>query len=290
MDVNAFSKGAVYWYVNPNTSKTKYGLPGENQDFITDRPVIVISENRDETISLSSVECVLCTCSDRRAGFVIEMNNYDKTKTMESCIMPYTMRSIDKSYLTNYQGQISNELLEKIYQAIDYHLGRDDVVPEYEFCSGSHVEVVTKEEPLYRKKKSPDSEKEIPSTDANLWTASALKAKKEKVGVSAKTSLAYMNLRHAERLNLCNLSAKEAKDRYGFTEYIFAKLSELSKLDRLIEIKQFIQFAQSDRNRLKFLSPDQQDVLEIIKNEDILNSCKGYSEAYLNNLRKSYHS
>ena len=43
MKVTKFNKGEMYWYINPDVKKENYLKEGENQDFLDNRPVLIIS-------------------------------------------------------------------------------------------------------------------------------------------------------------------------------------------------------------------------------------------------------
>lgn len=134
MDVNLFAKGSLYWYHNRFTKKSDYGDPTKNQDFITNRPVIIVSENRDEILSTCNVLVALCTTSPRRPGILFESYNYDRTRLIKTTCMPYQLRSVDTCFLTNFQGVVSKSLMAQIMDAIHYHDGLIDTPPKYEHC------------------------------------------------------------------------------------------------------------------------------------------------------------
>ena len=48
MKVTKFNKGEMYWYINPDVKKENYLKEGENQDFLDNRPVLIISNYIDE--------------------------------------------------------------------------------------------------------------------------------------------------------------------------------------------------------------------------------------------------
>jgi len=131
VDVNLFARGSLYWYYNKNTKKEDYGKPEVNQDFITNRPVVIVSEKCDE---LNDVIVALCTTSHNRSGIVFETFNYSRTAIIRSTCMPYKLKNVHTDFLVNYQGIVSKAIMEQITIAINYHLGMSDIKPAYEHC------------------------------------------------------------------------------------------------------------------------------------------------------------
>ena len=75
MKVTKFNKGEMYWYINPDVKKENYLKEGENQDFLDNRPVLIISDYIDEYNS--SVIIIPTTTSPHRNGININMENSD---------------------------------------------------------------------------------------------------------------------------------------------------------------------------------------------------------------------
>lgn len=127
MDVTKFNKGEMYWYINKDVKKEDYLKDGENQDFLDSRPVLIISNYIDEYDS--SVIIIPTTTSSHRCGIDIEIE--DKGKIMTTKLMPMRQRYIPVKYLKTFIGRLNDDILEKVYDAIDYHYGRSSKVPDY---------------------------------------------------------------------------------------------------------------------------------------------------------------
>lgn len=129
MDIKKFNKGEMYWYINPEVDKKDFlTSEGENRDFLDNRPVLIISEYVDSYNS--SVIVVPTTTSSHRYGIDITMPN-DKGEPEFTNIMPMRIRSVPVNYLKKYIGKINDDILDKVYSSLDYHLGRSDVIPDY---------------------------------------------------------------------------------------------------------------------------------------------------------------
>ena len=128
MDIKKYNKGEVYWYINPDVKKENYLKVGENQDFLDNRPVLIISDYIDEYNS--SVIIIPATTSPHRNGITVNMENSDG-EIETTNLMPMKPRLVPIKYLKSYIGKLSPNILDEVYDALDYHLGRTTVVPEY---------------------------------------------------------------------------------------------------------------------------------------------------------------
>lgn len=128
MVIKKFNRGEMYWYHNPDVDKNDYGKKGKNQDFLDDRPVLIISDFVNEYDS--SVIIISSTTSPHRYGIDVEIVNCG-IKEEISKLMPMRIREVPIKYLRGYIGKVDDNTLEKIYNSIDYHFGRTDVIPDY---------------------------------------------------------------------------------------------------------------------------------------------------------------
>ena len=128
MDIKKYNKGEMYWYINPDVKKENYLKVGENQDFLDNRPVLIISDYIDEYNS--SVIIIPATTSPHRNGITVNMENSDG-EIETTNLMPMKPRLVPIKYLKSYIGKLSPNILDEVYDALDYHLGRTTVVPEY---------------------------------------------------------------------------------------------------------------------------------------------------------------
>lgn len=128
MAIKKFNRGEMYWYHNPDVDKNDYGKKGKNQDFLDDRPVLIISDFVNEYDS--SVIIISSTTSSHRYGIDVEIVNCEMKEEV-SKLMPMRIREVPIKYLRGYIGKVDDNTLEKIYNSIDYHFGRTDVIPDY---------------------------------------------------------------------------------------------------------------------------------------------------------------
>lgn len=128
MKVTKYNKGEMYWYINPDVKKENYLKEGENQDFLDNRPVLIISNYIDEYHS--SVIIVPTTTSAHRNGIVIDMEN-SEGNIEKTSIMPMRPRLVPIQYLKTYIGKLDPDILEEVYESLDFHLGRSSIIPDY---------------------------------------------------------------------------------------------------------------------------------------------------------------
>lgn len=128
MKVTKYNRGEMYWYINPNVKKENYLKEGENQDFLDNRPVLIISNYIDEYHS--SVIIIPTTTSSHRNGISIDMENADG-EIENTSLMPMKPRLVPIQYLKTYIGKLDSDVLEEVYQSLDFHLGRTSVSPDY---------------------------------------------------------------------------------------------------------------------------------------------------------------
>ena len=128
MKVTKFNKGEMYWYINPDVKKENYLKEGENQDFLDNRPVLIISNYIDEYNS--SVIIIPTTTSPHRNGINIDMENSDGNVESTN-LMPMKPRWVPIKYLKTYIGRLDSDILDEVYDALDFHLGRTSVMPNY---------------------------------------------------------------------------------------------------------------------------------------------------------------
>lgn len=128
MDVTKFNRGEMYWYINKDVKKEDYLKNGQNQDFLDSRPVLIISNYVDEYDS--SVIIIPTTTSDHRYGIDITMSD-EKGEIVSTKLMPMRQRYIPIKYLKTFIGKLDDAILEKVYDAIDYHYGRTNIIPDY---------------------------------------------------------------------------------------------------------------------------------------------------------------
>lgn len=125
MNVTKFNKGEIWWYINPNKDKEQYCQFDEDQDFISNRPVVVVSTYVDHY--RSSVTIVPLTTSKNRFGIMIDYDN----NTEVSKILPQQIRTVPTEYLKKYVGKLSDDKIKELDNSILYHLGLSDKQPMY---------------------------------------------------------------------------------------------------------------------------------------------------------------
>lgn len=139
MDVSIYPQGAIYYYHNSFTTKEDYDKPDINHDFLTDRPVIVISDNMDNIFTMERVVCILCTTSPKRLGIVFDMYNTINKAVIKNTALPYEVRTISTEYLRDFQGVLAKDVLSKVIDAYKYHMGFSDTIPTYSRCPDKAV-------------------------------------------------------------------------------------------------------------------------------------------------------
>lgn len=128
-DLKKFNKGEVYWYINPTKQKNNYCQFDEDQDFISDRPVLIVSDYIDHYGSMVTI--AVMTTSSKRFG--IEIKYMEGDELITSKILPYRLRTVPVKYLKKYNGRISDDIMEEVDKAINYHLGinKSQYIPKY---------------------------------------------------------------------------------------------------------------------------------------------------------------
>lgn len=125
-DLNVYARGSVYWYVNPYTNKEDYVKDDTNQDFLTSRPVLIVSEFI--STAYDHVQVVPLTSNPQRPGIRI---HFSIGNGIYSTILPYNIHYVSVKYLRQYGGQLNRFILNEVYDAMDFHMGRTDKIPEY---------------------------------------------------------------------------------------------------------------------------------------------------------------
>lgn len=136
MDANLFHEGAIYYYENKTNSKKDYENESLNHDFIVSRPVYVIDAS-PVPFDVYTVNVLLITSSSNRTGIPINVTGYRNGK-----ILPYSVYSVHKEYLTRYLGSVSEEMKSEIKEALKFHLGMSKETPKYisEFLESKKME------------------------------------------------------------------------------------------------------------------------------------------------------
>ena len=124
-DADLFAEGSIYYYENTTNSKRDYDNNDLNHDFLVSRPVFVLPENRTP-FDLFSVNVLSITSSTNRVGIPINIDGEKKGK-----ILPYAIYSVHKEYLTTYMGRASDDIIQEVLEAVDYHMKRTDKIPAY---------------------------------------------------------------------------------------------------------------------------------------------------------------
>ena len=125
MDANLFSEGSIYYYENSTHTKADYHDQSINQDFIVSRPVYILKSN-PTPFETFTITVLVITSSQHRVGIPINIDGYKDGK-----ILPYKIHSVHKEYLTTYMGRVNDEMISTINEAVKYHQGYSDIVPQY---------------------------------------------------------------------------------------------------------------------------------------------------------------
>ena len=125
MDANLFTEGAVYYYENKTNTKSDYKNESLNHDFLVSRPVYVLKSNSSPEDEFT-INVLAITSSQHRIGIPINIDGLRNGK-----ILPGSIRSVHKEYLTKYMGHVSEDLKEEVFMAVKYHLGYTDKKPKY---------------------------------------------------------------------------------------------------------------------------------------------------------------
>jgi hypothetical protein len=177
---------------------------------------------------------------------------------MHSLILPYTIKSVPKDYLKNYQGTISAELLDRIYSAIDYYQGRSNTIPDLEHLQTCdlHCDIpdvsdvnishnIEKSSAALIPVNKPGQESQ--SIAPHKATSSLSKKVLEKYNMldyGAKIKLVEQNSIMAIE-NACNIAHNTAR-----------KVLEYMKTDIIEAQNNFIEYANNDIHRMKFLNDE----------------------------------
>lgn len=115
MDASLYMEGSVYFYENLTNTKADYKNDQLNHDFIVSRPVYVL-DTQPVPFNVHTINVLIITTSKNRVGIPVNLTGYRNAK-----ILPYSIYSIHKEYLTKYLGQVSPELKDEVRQALNYH-------------------------------------------------------------------------------------------------------------------------------------------------------------------------
>ena len=126
MNADLFVEGSIYYYENKTNTKKDYADKKLNHDFIVSRPVYILGSRDIEEDENFTVNVLVITSSAKRIGIPINIDGFKDGK-----VLPCSIRSIHKEYLTKYMGQVSDKFKEEVNNAVSYHLGFSDEVPKY---------------------------------------------------------------------------------------------------------------------------------------------------------------
>lgn len=125
MDVNLFSEGSIYYYVNKSNTKNDYYNDSINHDFLVSRPVYILKSNPLPFESFT-INVLAITSSCHRTGIPININGITDGK-----ILPYAIHSVHTDNLTKYMGKASDSIMQEVSEAVKYHQGYTDKIPRY---------------------------------------------------------------------------------------------------------------------------------------------------------------
>ena len=125
MDVDLFSEGSIYYYVNKTNTKDDYHNDSINHDFLVSRPVYILKSNPIPFESFT-INVLAITSSPHRIGIPININGI-----IDGKILPYAIHSIHKDNLSKYMGKASDDIIQTVSQAVKYHQAYTDEVPKY---------------------------------------------------------------------------------------------------------------------------------------------------------------
>lgn len=121
--IQNFNVGDVYLYCQKFHVKEDYNNPRKFQDFISERPVVIIGTNVD---GYGSVRVVEMTTQDEKCGIRVMM-----ASGRISVIKPYKIHTITRTYLDTYYGRLPDDLIKVLLECVAYHMGFSDKIPEY---------------------------------------------------------------------------------------------------------------------------------------------------------------
>ena len=125
MDADLFSEGSIYYYENTSRTKKDYYDSSINKDFLVSRPVYILKSN-PISFDTFTINVLPITSSSKRVGIPINIDGLKDGK-----ILPYSIYSVHRENLTTYMGRVSDEMISSVRDAVQYHLGYSDVVPQY---------------------------------------------------------------------------------------------------------------------------------------------------------------
>lgn len=138
MDVNLFSEGSIYYYINKTNTKDDYYNDSINHDFLVSRPVYVLKSNQTPFESFT-INVLAITSSPHRIGIPININGF-----IDGKILPYAIHSVHTDNLSKYMGKASDEIIQTVSQAVKYHQAYTDEVPKYIQEYNEYMERVNK--------------------------------------------------------------------------------------------------------------------------------------------------
>lgn len=151
MDARLYVEGAIYYYENKTNTKKNYYDESINHDFMVSRPVFVL-ESPKLPFKTFTIHVLAITSSPDRIGIPINIDGHREGK-----ILPYSIHSIHPEYLREYMGQASEEIIQQVRLAVDFHLGRSEIKPIYltsyeermKFIENMYNEMTLRERVLY---------------------------------------------------------------------------------------------------------------------------------------------
>ena len=124
-DVNLYAEGCIYYYDNRTNSKKDYENPDLNHDFLVSRPVYILGSG-ETPFDVYTVTVCAITSSANREGIPISIDGCRQGK-----ILPYSIHSLHPEYLTRFMGHVNPDVIAKVRQAVEYHLGLSKEIPQY---------------------------------------------------------------------------------------------------------------------------------------------------------------
>lgn len=123
-ETQMFVEGEIWYYYNPNVRKTDYIDKNKNDDVLSNRPVLILSNSNGPSNKYVTV-CEI-THSTNQAGFIINLS-----PETQSIIMPHQMHTIKTYYLAYRVSALTSDALSEVKKAVAYHMGLSDEVPPY---------------------------------------------------------------------------------------------------------------------------------------------------------------
>lgn len=132
-----YGEGELWFYYNNHVSKNDYIDTDKNDDVLSSRPVLILSNSTGAT-NTNVVVCEI-THSPSQPGYIVDIGPGNS-----SVILPYKIHTIRTCYLAYRMCVLTPDAFADVKKAVAYHMGLSNEIPPYyefnEICDENEEE------------------------------------------------------------------------------------------------------------------------------------------------------